>query len=535
MYELDDDKICNDKYWVTLTENTHIKSSGEAAKILKQLESDGVLPKMQNHEWARLCIAFCFAKTKNIKDWEQKPSMDGGLEIASFNTCFNQNGKKGEEKFWLAYISQRMFDEVPERKFTKKHLFAYIQLAWHNGAKLLEERYRKALDYCDGSIVEAKKIFFDELAGLAAQHRDGGSDGATQAVSGSLHPAASAMEEQTCIKLKTALDKTVGKGGTIQPEYGGVRYDCLRVQFDRYVDLEKYHSQICSELGIGDDEMRCGRIRGEANTWHINILRPQDTWRQYGQSEFQTALQQYRASARQFRLPVCIGLDERGEPVFDDLTAAVHSFVAGKTGSGKSVFVHSLLHSLLQLNSKEQVEVVILDPKKTEYQTFLQNYPNYIREGRIITDSSEMDEILYELAGEVERRNELLQLEGKRNIAELPEGVVLPRYIVAVVDEVANLLSKNKEVEDLLCQLAEKARSAGIFLLLSTQTPNSESFSQRLRANIPTRIAFSVVNARASEIVLGEGGLGAEKLVGSGDHLVKWNGGAARFLHGYNV
>ena len=71
MYELDDDKICNDKYWVTLTENTHIKSSGEAAKILKQLESDGVLPKMQNHEWARLCIAFCFAKTKNIKDWEQ--------------------------------------------------------------------------------------------------------------------------------------------------------------------------------------------------------------------------------------------------------------------------------------------------------------------------------------------------------------------------------------------------------------------------------------------------------------------------------
>jgi len=202
MYELDDDKICNDKYWVTLTENTHIKSSGEAAKILKQLESDGVLPKMQNHEWARLCIAFCFAKTKNIKDWEQKPSMDGGLEIASFNTCFNQNGKKGEEKFWLAYISQRMFDEVPERKFTKKHLFAYIQLAWHNGAKLLEERYRKALDYCDGSIVEAKKIFFDELAGLAAQHRDGGSDGATQAVSGSLKASLRASA-----KLKPKLQK----------------------------------------------------------------------------------------------------------------------------------------------------------------------------------------------------------------------------------------------------------------------------------------------------------------------------------------
>ncbi len=130
-----------------------------------------------------------------------------------------------------------MFDEAPEREFTKKHLFAYIQLVWHNGAKLLDGRYRKALEYCDGSIVEAKKIFFDELAGLAAQHRESGSDSAAQAVSGSLQPAASGTEEQTCTKLKTALDKTVGKGGTIQPEYGGVRYDCLRVQFDRYVDL----------------------------------------------------------------------------------------------------------------------------------------------------------------------------------------------------------------------------------------------------------------------------------------------------------
>lgn len=123
----------------------------------------------------------------------------------------------------------------------------------------------------------------------------------------------------------------------------------------------------------------------------------------------------------------------------------------------------------------------------------------------------------------------------KKNIAELPAGRVSPHYIVVMIDEVANLLSKNKEVEDLLCQLAEKARSAGIFLLLSTQTPNSESFSQRLRANITTRIAFSVVNAKAAEIVLGESGSGAEKLAGSGDHLVKWNGGEVRFLHGYNI
>lgn len=532
MYELDDDKICNDKYWVTLTENTHIKSSGEAAKILKQLESDGVLPKMQNHEWARLCIAFCFAKTKNIKDWEQKPSMDGGLEIASFNTCFNQNGKKGEEKFWLAYISQRMFDEVPERKFTKKHLFAYIQLAWHNGAKLLEERYRKALDYCDGSIVEAKKIFFDELAGLAAQHRGSGSDGAAPAVSGSLHPAASGTEEQTCIKLKTALDKTVGKGGTIQPEYGGVRYDCLRVQFDRYVDLEKYHSQICSELGIGDDEMRCGRTtHGESNTWHINILRPKDTWRQYGQDEFQTALQQYRTSARQFRLPVCIGLDERGEPVFQDFATAPHMMVGGETGAGKSVLVRSMLASLFELAPQNETEIVVCYCKVSADFAAFKDRPN-LWQGRIVSDAEEAAEILSSFADEMDKRYRLMDEYAAKDIAEVPQHA-RPKYVVIVIDELADLIDVSSDAEGHLVRLAQKARSAGMYLLLATQRPDAKTLSGRLRDNLPTKIALKTGKRQSSEIILGE--RGAENLTAKGDHLVKWNNEAARFLHGYNV
>ena len=532
MYLLPDNRRWDSDYFHTLISDKHIISSSEAKAIREKLTHAGALPHLDNnYDWAVLCIGYCFAK-----GWARQPENliaapdTKGIDIPSFQTCFQDHSR-----LWLALLSESLFHIRQGKPAGKDDLYKLIADLWHTGALGLQAFWERCRQFKPDDDLAQRQAFLNELAELAVKNSSGRHSTGENSFSDGLHAQNAGTLDAACTKLKTALDKTVGKGGTIQPEYGGVRYDCLRVQFDRYVDLEKYHSQICSELGIGDNEMRCGRIRGEANTWHINILRPQDTWWQYGQDEFQTALQQYRASARQFRLPVCIGLDERGEPMLADLATAVHSFVAGKTGSGKSVFVHSLLHSLLQLNSKEQVEVVILDPKKTEYQTFLQNYPDYIREGRIITDSSEMDEILYELTGEVERRNELLQLEGKRNIAELPEGVVLPRYIVAVVDEVANLLSKNKKVEDLLCQLAEKARSAGIFLLLSTQTPNSESFSQRLRANIPTRIAFSVVNARASEIVLGESGLGAEKLVGSGDHLVKWNGGAAQFLHGYNV
>jgi len=179
-----------------------------------------------------------------------------------------------------------------------------------------------------------------------------------------------------------------------------VRYDCLRVQFDRYVDLEKYHSQICSELGIGDDEMRCGRIRGEANTWHINILRPQDTWRQYGQSEFQTALQQYRASAQQFRLPVCIGLDERGEPVFQDFATAPHVMVGGETGAGKSVLVRSMLASLFELAPQNETEIVVCYCKVSADFAAFKDRPN-LWQGRIVSDAEEAAEILSSFADEM--------------------------------------------------------------------------------------------------------------------------------------
>ena len=395
----------------------------------------------------------------------------------------------------------------------------------------VEGRYRKALDYCDGNIVEAKKIFFDELAGLAAQHRGSGSDGAAPAVSGSLYPAASGTEEQTCIKLKTALDKTVGKGGTIQPEYGGVRYDCLRVQFDRYVDLEKYHSQICSELGIGDDEMRCGRIRGEANTWHINILRPQDTWRQYGQDEFQTALQQYRASARQFRLPVCIGLDERGEPVFQDFATAPHVMVGGETGAGKSVLVRSMLASLFELAPQNETEIAVCYCKVSADFAAFKDRPN-LWQGRIVSDAEEAAEILSSFADEMDKRYRLMDEYGAKDIAEVPQHA-RPKYVVIVIDELADLIDVSGEAEGHLVRLAQKARSAGMYLLLATQRPDAKTLSGRLRDNLPTKIALKTGKRQSSEIILGE--RGAENLTAKGDHLVKWNNEAARFLHGYNV
>ncbi|OAM36475.1 cell division protein FtsK [Eikenella halliae] len=539
MYELDDDKICNDKYWVTLTENTHIKSSGEAAKILKRLESDGVLPKMQNHEWARLCIAFCFAKTKNIKDWEQKPGMDGGLEIASFNTCFNQNGKKGEEKFWLAYISQRMFDEAATRKFTKKHLFVYIQLAWHNGAKLLEGRYQKALEYCDGSIVEAKKIFFDELADLAAQHRDGGSDGAVPAVSGSLHSpnpvsdgidlkSSPAANREMGEKIIAAL-QGMGKGVKAITFLGqGVRYDSYLVQFADYADWDKLYDRFCSAMGIPKDSstVRTEQYAGLPHAHEIKILRHEDTWHKLEKNDFESALKQYHGD---FLIPCCIGADEGGKAVFADLYEAPHILVGGTTRMGKSVLVSSIMKSLFELNRQDSFEVAIFDPA-ANYSVF-KTAPN-LWQGGIHGERSRFLPLLESLVDEMNGRLALLREYDAEKIQHLPEEY-RPKLLIVLLEELAALLDTDKNAEKPIIQMLQEGAKTGIHMILVTQEPNSQTFSSKLLANLPSRIALRVVKPGSSRMILGEGG--AEYLTSKGDHLVRWNGSAAQFLHGYNV
>ena len=541
MYQLNNQEQWDTDFFHTLMSDKRIISSKEAKEIRTRLNDAGALPVLDNNfDWAMLCISYCFVK--KLTDSPEKlipaPSSSGGTEIPSFQTCFQDYAR-----LWLVLLSDTLFKLNPDKKVTKDDLYALIHTLWHTGAVELEKRWL-ANKACQESDLEARKAFLNELTGFAVKNAGIGNNSMysddlqdKNTISDGIDlKNAPAANRETGEKIVAAL-QSIGKGVKSIAFLGeGVRYDNYLVQFADYADWDRLHDKFCSAMGIKADgsEVRAEQHPGLPHAWQIKLLRPSDTWRQFAENEFQSALSQYRKSGKSFKLPVLIGIDEAGNPVFDDLAAAVHSFVAGKTGSGKSVFVHSLLHSLLQLNAPEYVQLAILDPKKTEYQDVMQKYSN-IYGGSIITDSHEMDGVLRELVDEVERRNDLLQAQGKKNIAELTEGQILPRYIVVVIDEVANLLSKNKEVEDLLCQLAEKARSAGIFLLLSTQTPNSESFSQRLRANITTRIAFSVVNAKAAEIVLGESGSGAEKLAGSGDHLVKWNGGKLRFLHGYNI
>ena len=534
MYALENGRICDSQFWHTLTENVRIRSSGEAARILRQLQSDGVLPEMHNYTWAQLCIAFCFAKTKSAKEWEIKKvghlKIEGGLEIPGFNTCFNQKDGKGEEKFWLTYISQRMFNENPNNKFSKQELIGYIRLAWHNGAIMLEQRYQKALDAYEGSKVDAKNILFNELAQLASSHPSPASSHNSPApFTGSLKTDgfnevkaenASPKNIGTGEKIVAALQR-IGKGVKQQKFLGrGVKYDSYLIQFAEFNDWRKLAKPFCSAMGIKPETnaVRAEQYAGLPHAYEIKILRDEDDWDKYGEAEFQAALKRYPSSGQDFALPVCLGLDEAGKAVFQDFAAAPHAIVAGATGMGKSAVVRAMLHSLFALVSPDEVEIAIAYCKMHDDFAMFSHYPNLWRK-QIITEPQDAYEALEYFVAEMDRRYQ--------NPSE-------PRKkIVVMIDELVDLLAVNKEAENLLIRLAIKARAAGIHLLLATQRPDAETLSGQLRDNLTVKIALRVPKSTSSNIILGESG--AEDLVDKGDHLVKWNGEKTQFLHGYNV
>jgi S-DNA-T family DNA segregation ATPase FtsK/SpoIIIE len=239
------------------------------------------------------------------------------------------------------------------------------------------------------------------------------------------------------------------------------------------------------------------------------------------------------------KLPIAMGKDAYGRPSVVDLTAMPHMLVAGTTGSGKSVFVNTLLVSLIVKNAPENLKLILIDPKFVELAIF-QKIPHLIMPP--ITDASMASVALLWAVEEMERRYKLLReisvrnIEGYNNkIAEADSSVLarvkqhfeddsedftLP-FLVIVVDEVADLMQSknNKEIEANIARLAAKARAAGIHLVLATQRPSTDVITGVIKSNFPTRIAFKVISNMDSRVILDV--QGAEKLLGKGDMLFK--------------
>ena len=228
-------------------------------------------------------------------------------------------------------------------------------------------------------------------------------------------------------------------------------------------------------------------------------------------------------------LPVCPGVDVIGNPVVFDLAEAPHLFVAGATGSGKSVCMNAILLSLLKLTRPPQL--LMIDPKGIDFADY--EGCRLLRGGSILTDMGEAVSALREMTEEMELRQEILRRHGARNIAEAQNAGADLERVVIVVDELADFLMGKGGAQEPLVRLAQKARAVGIHLLLATQRPEAATFPGLLRANIPSRIALTVQKSADSRIILDEGG--AEDLMMRGDMLIKLAGRDTLRAHGARV
>ena len=256
----------------------------------------------------------------------------------------------------------------------------------------------------------------------------------------------------------------------------------------------------------------------------LYLPRPLSTWKSPQSSVGLDAIHAYNGT-----LSVSPGVTIEGKPFVFDLVEAPHLFVAGQTGSGKSVCIHAVIRSLL--SAPEPPLLALVDPKEVEFQRYQNdNLIDPYGEG-IVTNATESSQLLDSLVQEMNLRQSTLAKLGATNLAEARARGSSLRYIVLVIDELADLVLTTEEAVNHLIRLSQKSRATGIHLVLATQRPDAETFPGLLRANIPSRIGLAVRSATESRIILDE--TGAEKLLGRGDMLVKIVGRPVTRLHGF--
>jgi len=236
------------------------------------------------------------------------------------------------------------------------------------------------------------------------------------------------------------------------------------------------------------------------------------------------------------RIPVFLGKDVTGKPMAVDLTKMPHLLIAGRTGTGKSVCLNTLILSMLMTRSPEQVKMLMIDPKMVELSPY-KEVPHLMHP--VITDMKKAEAVLAWAVDKMEERYDLLARAGVRHLdsynkmgkeaalkkmgvdPDSAEADMIPEampYIVIVADEMADMMmTSGKEVEAHIIRLAQKSRAVGIHLVLATQKPTVDVITGLIKSNLPARISFQVASRTDSRVVLDE--MGAERLLGNGDML----------------
>ncbi|MEZ6070192.1 MAG: DNA translocase FtsK [Pirellulales bacterium] len=251
-------------------------------------------------------------------------------------------------------------------------------------------------------------------------------------------------------------------------------------------------------------------------------------------------IEKTNGKAKRMRLPLFFGKDVAGNPMVADLASLPHLLIAGRTGTGKSVCLNTIIMSLLMTRRPDEVKMLLIDPKMVELSPYMR-LPHLMHP--VVTDMKKAEAILGWAVEKMDERYALLARAGVRNLAgynQLGEEELMKRLqpeteeeaasiplqlpsIVIVADEMADLMmTAAKEVETHIIRLAQKSRAVGIHLVLATQKPTVDVITGLIKSNLPARISFQVASRTDSRVVLDE--MGADKLLGNGDMLFLWPG-----------
>ena len=251
-------------------------------------------------------------------------------------------------------------------------------------------------------------------------------------------------------------------------------------------------------------------------------------------------IEEANSKVQKMRIPLYLGKDVSGNPMTVDLSTLPHLLIAGRTGTGKSVCLNSIISSMVMTRRPDEVRMLMIDPKMVELSPY-KNLPHLMHP--VVTDMKMAEAILAWAVEKMEERYHLLARAGVRHLSgynQLGEGELMERirpesederrqipthmpYIVIVADELADLMMTSaKEVETHIIRLAQKSRAVGIHLVLATQKPTVDVITGLIKSNLPARICFQVASRTDSRVVLDE--MGADKLLGNGDMLFLWPG-----------
>lgn len=233
----------------------------------------------------------------------------------------------------------------------------------------------------------------------------------------------------------------------------------------------------------------------------------------------------FKQYSEEHELAFVVGVDEINNPIYLSLVKLVHLLIAGTTGSGKSVFLNSIVLTLIMQYGPDRLQFLMVDPKLVELQHFAR-FP-HVRD--VITDMSTAEAELKKVVAEMESRYALFNEAGVKNITLYNKKMdqKMP-YLVCVIDEYADLFDQHKEVADHIKRLGQKARAAGIHLIIATQRPDAKILEGRIKSNIPNAISFNLSNNRNYSVVFGTG-IPYSQLLGQGDGVMKIEGYPKQF------